>query len=175
MLRQSIKLIIVGLISFVLTAHAEIYKRVDAEGRITYSNVQTKDAVRLKIGHTAPKKHTPKTAVQKKYKGVTKAANLKQQYRSQISQNTQSKRDVTRREILLDELNAEKSALVEAKKAYEIGKSKPEVVRRRNADGSVATFRNVPKYRAKMEQLTATLKMHQRNVELLQKEISALN
>ncbi len=175
MLRQSFKLILIGVSGISMSVHAEIYKRVDSEGRITYSNVQTKDSTRLKIGHAAPKGRAQSAAAPKKHDGATKAANLKQQYRSQISQNTQSKRDATRREILLDELDAEKKALIEAKKAYDTGKSNPEVVRRRNADGSVATFRNVPKYRAKMEKLTAALEMHQRNVELLKKEISALN
>lgn len=175
MLRQSLQLIVIGLLGFAVIAHAEIYKRVDAEGRITYSNVQTKDSVRLKIGRAAPKERVTDVKAPKKSQRTIKAANLKQQYRSQISQNTQSKRDATRREILLDELDVEKKALLEAKKAYEAGKSNPEVVRRRNADGSVATFRNVPKYRAKMEKLTAALEMHQRNVELLKKEISALN
>lgn len=175
MLRQSLKLIVVGLFSLAAVAHGEIYKRVDAEGRITYSNVQTKDSIKLKIGRDALKKSAASAPAPKKYQATTKAANLKQQYRSQISHHTQSKRDATRREILLDELDVEKNALLEAQKAYDIGKRNPEVVRRRNADGSVATFRNVPKYQEKMQKLTATLKMHQRNVELLKKEISALN
>ncbi len=175
MLRRILKLIVVGSLSFAAVTHAEIYKRIDAEGRITYSNVQTKDSVRLKIGRDAPERRTTSTKTQKNHKATIKAANLKRQYRSQISHNTQSKRDATRREILLDELDTEKKAVVAAQEAYDMGKRNPEVVRRRNADGTVATFRNVPKYREKMERLTAALQMHQRNVELLKKEISALN
>lgn len=174
MLRQLHKFFFIAMLSVALNSYAEIYKRVDEEGRITYSNVQTKDSVRLKIGRNAPKSREQGAVAPKKSVTTTKATNLKQQYRAQISRNTQLARDATRREILLSELDSEKKALDEALEAYELGKSNPEVVRRRNADGSVATFRNIPKYQAKMERLTAALKMHQRNVELLKKEISAL-
>lgn len=173
---QLVRLILaLVLLCLVPSVHAEIYKRVDAEGRITYSNVKTGDAVRLKIGHVAPKPRAeaPKRAknVQKKHKAVTS----KHQYRAQVSQYTQSKRDETRKQILLDELDTEKQALLAAQEAYKAGKAKPEVYRRRNADGSYATFRNVPKYRAKMDKLQAELDAHQRNVKLLEKEIDTLN
>lgn len=169
---QSKLLIYIGLMAFASVAHAEIYKRVDDDGRITYSNVATDNAVKLKIGKAAPKK-APVSAQPSAKK--QKIRQPKYSYRSQISQSAQSKRDETRREILLDELDAEKKALIEAQKAYKAGEANPEVYRRRNADGSYATFRNVPKFRAKMKTLKDTLTMHTRNVELLEKEIEALH
>jgi len=68
------------------------------------------------------------------------------------------------------ELDAEKTALEEAKKAYAEGEEKPEVYRTANG----RTFRNVPKFEAKMKALQENVDNHQRNIELLQKELDAL-
>ncbi len=165
-----------ALLLLVLPAQAEIYKRVDVDGRITYSNVKTDNSVRLKIGQVAPKKVTPnQPQAATKQTSPSRHTTKKQANYSKVSQYTQRRRDETRRSILLDELDVEKQALIEAKNALTTGKSNPEVYRRRNADGSYSTFRNVPKYRAKVEKLQSELAMHQRNVELLEKEINALN
>ena len=66
---------------------------------------------------------------------------------------------------------AEKAALAEAKKAYAEGESDPETFKTK--DGK--TLRNVAKFQEKMKNLQADVDAHQRNIELLEKEISALN
>jgi len=68
------------------------------------------------------------------------------------------------------ELNAEKAALEEAKKAYAEGEANPEVYR--TVDGK--TFRNMPKFEAKMKGLQENVDNHQKNIELLQKELDGL-
>ena len=149
-------------------AHAEIYKHVDAEGRITYSNVKIKGAKKLQLEPAdtnfgtdsgSEKKRTPSTRT------ATPASFPK------VDEGTQNQRDSKRKEILQNELDGEKKALENAKKAYEEGASNPEVYKTK--DGK--TFRNVSKFDEKMKGLQAEVDAHQRNIELLDKEISNLN
>ncbi|MEQ1598859.1 MAG: DUF4124 domain-containing protein [Methylotenera sp.] len=149
-------------------AHAEIYKHVDAEGRITYSNVKIKGAKKLQLepadtnfgtDSSGEKKRTPSTRT------ATPASFPK------VDEGTQNQRDGKRKEILQSELDGEKKALENAKKAYEEGASNPEVYKTK--DGK--TMRNVPKFDEKMKGLQAEVDAHQRNIELLEKEISNIN
>jgi hypothetical protein len=87
-----------------------------------------------------------------------------------VDAQTQNKRDDKRKEILLQELEAERQALEEAKKAKLEGASKPEVYR--GANGK--TFRNVPKFEEKMQRLQSDVEAHENNIELLQKELDSV-
>lgn len=84
-------------------AQGEIYKHVDAQGRVTYSNVPIKGATKLNLEPltTVPppraKASTPSPA------GFPKVDN-----------DTQKKRDDTRRKILEEELAAEEKLLADA-------------------------------------------------------------
>ena len=89
---------IFGLAAF--SAHAEIYKSVDADGHVTYSNIPTKGAKRLYI--------EPLTTVPRP------GADLR------VDQRTQKKRDETRYKILSEELNAEKGRLEQSSKALSL-------------------------------------------------------
>ena len=153
-------------------AFAEIYKRIDADGRITYSNTKTKGATRLEfdpdansIANDRPKPNNAsgnrRTATPEGFPKVDK--------------QTQNQRDTRRQDILLSELESEKLALAEAKRAYAEGESKPEVYQKKNANGTSSTFRNVPKFDAKMRSLQADVDSHQNNINLLQKELNSLN
>ena len=157
-------------------AFAEIYKHVDADGRITYSNVKIKGAKKLALepadtsfGTSATNsdgggaKRIPATRT------ATPASFPK------VDAGTQNQRDGKRKDILQSELDAERKALEDAKKAYAEGASNPEVYRKKNADGSTQTFRNVPKFDEKMKNLQAEVDVHQRNIDLLEKEISNIN
>ena len=88
-----------------------------------------------------------------------------------VDADTQNQRDGKRKEILKSELDAEKLALDEAKKAYAEGESNPEVFKTK--DGK--TLRNVAKFQEKMKNLQANVDAHQRNIDLLTKEISNIN
>ena len=174
------------------SAQAEIYKQVDAEGHVTYSNVKTKGAKKLELepadtsfGNDA--KESPRRAPATRT--ATPASFPK------VDAETQKQRDDSRKEILQSELEAEKKALEEAKNAYAEGESKPEVYQKhttkqvtkvvKNANGTTSTvtesvpvtetFRNVDKFQEKMNALQADVDAHQRNIELLEKEISATN
>ncbi len=83
-----------------LAAHAEIYKSVDASGRVTYSNIPTKGAKKLSI--------TPLTTVPP---SSISDAGLK------VDSQTQKMRDGMRYRILNEELKAEKDRLEASRKA----------------------------------------------------------
>lgn len=84
-------------------AHAEIYKHVDAQGRVTYSNVPMKGAVKLNLEPlTTVPASRPRTSVASP-PGFPK-----------VDDDTQKKRDDTRRKILEEELDAEEKLLAEA-------------------------------------------------------------
>lgn len=93
-------------------AHAEIYKHVDSNGRVTYSNVAIKGATKLNLEPltTVPAPHA-------KVSSPSPAGFPK------VDGNTQKKRDDTRRKILEEELSAEEKLLAEASK----GQSKEEI------------------------------------------------
>lgn len=88
------------------TAHGEIYKHVDTNGRVTYSNVPMKGAAKLNLEpiNTVPASR-PRTSV------LSPAGFPK------VDSDTQRKRDDTRRKILEDELSAEEKMLAEARKS----------------------------------------------------------
>jgi hypothetical protein len=149
-------------------AHAEIYKHVDAEGRITYSNVKIKGAKKLQL-EPADTNFGTDSGGEKKLTPSTRTATPESF--PKVDEGTQNQRDSKRKEILQSELDGEKKALENAKKAYEDGASNPEVYKTK--DGK--TMRNVPKFDEKMKGLQAEVDAHQRNVELLEKEISNIN
>jgi len=162
-------LIILGLCFYLLglahVAQAQIYKHVDANGKVTYSNIPSKGATKLDIepppqGNNASAPERPN-----RVKTPTPADFPR------VDRGTQSQRDDKRKQILQSELEIEKKALEEANQAYAEGKSKPEVYRGANG----RTFRNVAKYEEKMQRLQADVDLHKGNVELLQKELATLN
>lgn len=154
-------LLILGLLASLasLAAYADIYKQVDADGHVTYSNVPIKGAIKLNldpIGSAPEKSGRGKTAT---------PANF-----PRVDNETQNQRDDKRKQILQEELAKENKALEDAKKAYAEGESTPEVYR--GANGK--TFRNVPKYEEKMKPLQEDVTQHEKNVQLLQKELDGL-
>jgi Domain of unknown function (DUF4124) len=165
-----LSLIITAFLTPVL-AQAEIYKQVDSEGRVTYSNVKLKGAKRLDIeqadtnfggsseGSSSGGASVPRRAPQAKT--PTPASFPK------VDAGTQNQRDGKRKEVLASELDAEKAALENAKKAYSEGEGVLEV--HKTAGGK--TIRNVEKYNEKMKGLQAEVDAHQRNIDLLNKEI----
>lgn len=154
------------------SAQAEIYKHVDAEGRVTYSNVKIKGAKKLALEPTDTSFGNSSSEAPKRAPAARTATPAGF---PKVDSETQKERDSSRKQILQAELEAEKKALEDAKKAYAEGESNPEVYKKKNADGSSSTFRNVPKFQEKMKTLQADVDTHQRNIELLEKEIGNTN
>lgn len=164
------KHLFLSLIALFISGHvsAEIYKHVDAEGRVTYSNIKSKGATRLEVD---PDENVISNDRSRNSTGSTASKRTPTpEGFPRVDKNTQNQRDQVRKDILQSELAAEKAALEQAKKAYAEGESNPEVYR--TADGK--TFRNVAKFEEKMKNLQADVDSHQRNIELLQKELDSL-
>lgn len=169
-MKKLLTLAVLLSITLSFSAHAEIYKRVDADGRVTYSNIKTKGATRLEFDPDAnnivnerPKKSESSSSGNKRTatpEGFPK-----------VDKQTQNQRDTKRQEILQNELDSEKAALEEAKKAYAEGEAKPEIYKAANG----ATMRNVAKFQEKMKNLQADVDSHENNIKLLQKEIDNLH
>jgi hypothetical protein len=157
-------LIFVSLLTISLVASAEIYKKIDPDGHVTYSNVKIKGAKKLDIEPSDTSFGTNPTETTKRANPIrTPTPNGF----PKVDANTQKQRDDSRKEILKSELNSEKAALENAKKAYSEGQSNPEVYK--TTDGK--TLRNVAKFQEKMKTLQADVDAHQRNIDLLEKEI----
>jgi Domain of unknown function (DUF4124) len=160
--------IILSALMLPVLAHAEIYKIVDANGNVTYSNVKIKGAKKLQL-EPADTNFGNEPSAEKKRVPTTRTATPASF--PKVDEGTQNQRDGKRKEILQGELDAEKKALEDAKKALVEGASNPEVYKTK--DGK--TLRNVPKFDEKMKGLQAEVDVHQRNIDLLEKEINATN
>ena len=168
-MNKQISFLLVLFITFcTLPSYAEIYKHVDSEGRVTYSNVKIKGAKKLDLEPADT--NFGNDAQNEKSRASTTRKNTPGDF-PKVDTQTQNQRDAKRKEILLQELAQEKQALEQAKKDYAEGESKPEVYK--TADGK--TFRNVAKYQEKMKNLQAEVDAHERNIELLNKEIEQLS
>jgi len=168
-------LLISGLIvgSFSFVAHADIYKCVGDSGIPAFVDGKTKTESNYKNcvlfirddsasgkssasgGNKAGRPNQTKTATPADF--------------PRVDRQTQSQRDDKRKDILQQELEAEKQALEDAKKAYAEGESNPEMVT--GAKGK--RFRNVPKFQEKMQKLQSDVDTHEKNIELLQKELDS--
>jgi hypothetical protein len=146
--------------------HAEIYKTVDVDGRVTYSNVKIKGAQKLNLEPADTSFGTDRTAPAKRASKSETPGNF-----PKVDASTQKQRDNSRKEVLKSELASEKTALEAAKQAYAEGESNPETYKAANGK----TFRNVPKYDEKMKKLQEDIDVHQRNIDLLEKELSSVN
>lgn len=155
-------------LTFSSASWAEIYKRVDADGRVTYSNIKSKGSTRLELDPDANVIANDRARASGN-NNTNKRTSTPEDF-PRVDKNTQNQRDNKRKEILQNELAAEKTALEQAKKAYAEGESNPEVYK----SASGATFRNVPKFEEKMKALQADVDSHQKNIELLQKELDSL-
>lgn len=150
-------------LAFSLGAQAEIYKHVDAEGHVTYSNVPMKGASRLNLDPTNATGNRSSSAGSRPRASATPTpAGF-----PRVDQDTQKQRDGKRQDILNDELATEKKALEAAKKNLAEGMENPEVYK--GKDGK--TYRNVAKFDEKVQKLQEDVNLHQQNIELLEKEL----
>lgn len=143
--------------AFAISASADIYKRVDDEGHVTYSSKPIKGGKKL---HLEPLPTMPPPP---------KVNNASEGF-PRVTSETQGRRDDTRRKILEDELATERQALEDARARLKEGQDTPEV--HKGPGGQ--TFRDVTKYEAKVNALQEEVNSHEKNVEALQTELSNL-
>ena len=138
----------------VCNAHAEIYKRVDDDGHVTYSSTPIKGGKKLHLEPLPTMQPQPAPRNSESFPRVTS--------------ETQNQRDDARRKILEDELATEQKALEEARARLKEGQDNPEVYK--TASGQ--TYRNVAKYDEKVNALQEEVSSHEKNVEALKTELS---
>ncbi len=144
-------------------AHAEIYKRVDADGHVTYSSTPLKGAKKLNLEplQTMP---SPPSPVSQRTRSNEGAADF-----PRVDSATQKSRDHTRKQILEDELATEVKALADARKKLQEGAENPETYTDKN--GKV--YRHAAKQEEKMTALQEQVQMHEKNIAALKTELSA--
>lgn len=135
---------------------ADIYKRVDANGHVTYSSEPIKGGKKLNL-EPLPTMQAPKTG------------NGPKDF-PRVDSQTQKNRDSTRRAILEDELASEEKLLAEARQNLSEAEANPEVYR--GADGK--TYRNVAKFEEKVKAARDEVTTHEKNIEALKTELSNL-
>lgn len=136
---------------------AEIYKRVDADGHVTYSSAPIKGSKKLLLEPLPTM--TPQAKPRARSEGFPK-----------VDSRTQTKRDDTRRKILEDELAIEAASLDDARTRLKEAEDTPEVYK--TADGQ--TLRNMAKYEEKVNTHRDEVELHENNIRALKTELSNL-
>ncbi len=132
---------------------ADIYKRVDADGNVTYSNTPTKGAKKLDLG-PLPTMDSYK-ANDADYARVNAA--------------TQRSRDEARRKILEDELASEEKLLAEARQNLQDAQDNPQIS---HVGGK--TYRNVAGYEESVKAAEEQVTLHERNIQAIKTELSQI-
>lgn len=157
------------LLSFSLGSQAEMYKHVDEQGRVSYSNVPSKGAKKIEleplsvVPSAKPKAVAPQDAERAEGAKASAAA---------------SKERESRRKELQDAIAKEELALAEAKQALKDGEDNPEVFRTtvvgKDGKPQVVTRRAMGRYEEKVKTLQENVTLREKNIEQLKKELAAL-
>ena len=139
-------------------AQAEIYKRIDSNGHVTYSSEPIKGGKKL-ILKTLPT--TP---------GARGSQRSTPEDFPKVDSQTQKGRDATRRIILEDERAAEEQLLATARENLKSVESNPEPLIGR--DG--VPFRNAAKQEEKLKSAQELVSLHEQNIRALRTELSNL-
>lgn len=131
-------------------AQAEIYKFVDDNGHVTYTNMPRPGAKKLDLGPSGNKATTPENKSTRKRDA---SATPSPDYFPRVDTGTQRKRDDMRRQLLLEELNSEQRNLGAAQTAFTSGRRLPA---------------------AEQNRLMDAVRLHEKNIEMLNKELGHL-
>jgi hypothetical protein len=133
-------------------SQAEIYKFVDDNGHVTYTNMPRPGSKpQLVIPDPAKAAGQSTTAENKSDKKRSAASNPTPGNFPRIDPGTQRKRDDMRRQLLVEEMSSEQRNLSAAQSAYASGRRQP------GAD---------------LNRLMDAVRLHEKNIEMLNKELS---
>lgn len=151
-------LFVIFCLSCTLTAHADIYKRVDADGHVTYSSEPLKGGkkIELKQLQTTPGAKASQRATPENF--------------PKVDAQTQKGRDATRRIILQDELASEEKLFTTSRELLREIESKPET--QTTPDGT--NTRPTPQYTERLKTAQAAVVLHEQNIKALKTELSNL-
>ncbi len=136
-------------------AYADIYKSVDSDGRVTFSNIPMKGAIRV---YTDPIPMGNKS--RGKSSGGSNVTAPSPANFPRVDAATQKSRDTNRKQILNDELATEQQALTDARKALA------------DAQSSSEAQTNPQKYQERVARLRDNATLHEKNVAALQQEMA---
>jgi hypothetical protein len=139
--------------------HAEIYKYVDENGGVTFSDVYRKGAQRIEMpgAPAALPSASPKTPKQRAAYKPSPADFPR------IDPDTQRRRDDIRRQVLEDEIAAERRNVDEARRQLSLGERL-----QAGEKASDATYVN------RVKRLRETLSQHEQNIGAIQRELANL-
>lgn len=126
-------------------AQADIYRHVDSQGRVTFSNLPMKGAKRLDLGPIPQGIAAPRSSGNGRSAAASTASPADF---PKVDSATQNRRDLTRRQIWQDELSNEERLLAEARKELNTA----------TADKAV--------------RLRDDIKLHEKNIDALKKEMA---
>lgn len=170
------KLLVCLVLLLALPAVADTCKYEDADGHVIYSNMPMKGAKKIACfgfdggpsgggARNSGSSRAPRASQAPTPAGFPR-----------VDSGTQKARDDTRRAILQEELAAEQKALDQAKKDYAEGESEPETFKTTIAgkDGKpqMVTRRDMAKFDEKMKKLQDAVDLHEKNIQMLQKELA---
>ncbi len=171
-------------------AQTTIYKHVDENGRVTYTNKPMKGATVLELDPITTIPATPALAIapapaakavatlERLDKPAVAAPTL-----ASIDANVQKRRDNDRRKILEEELTREEDSLAEARASISQEQQNPTLVAavrtmQTTAEPSPAQLAemrsNIEKASGRIRGLQSTVGEHEKNIEALKKELGAL-
>lgn len=151
-IKKSIACLMFLSILLVAETYAEIFKHVDKDGRVTYTNKVIRGANQLQVNPSLPRSNrSTKTESNKNYPGV--------------NENTQVSRDIKRRQILENELAIEKELLNKAKQRL-INASKIASISETTINYSQ------PDIMLYTKEIKNTKVIHERNIMALRKELA---
>jgi hypothetical protein len=150
-----------SLLSLLLAvpAHAEIYKYVDENGNVTFTDVYKKGAKRIEMpGAPATLPSASAPSAKKRASYTPSPADF-----PRIDPGTQKRRDDIRRQVLQDEIATERRNADEARRQLELGE--------RVQAGERATDST---YLNRVKRLRQTVDQHEQNIAAIQRELANL-
>lgn len=147
-------LLLLPCLACAVTAHAAIYKRVDAHGNVTYSNERMRGAMRIKLD--------PLPTIGPKRKRHHHG------HYQRVRRSTQRHRDQARRRILQNELVSEQQLLGQARKQLASAQSRPHVIRVGGHPSNGLGGQD------DVQTAQAQVDLHERNIKALKQELSSI-
>jgi hypothetical protein len=135
-------------------AGGEICKYVDSDGNMHYTNVAPEKGWKKLSCGVGEEQRNDKTV-----KSTPSPAGF-----PRVDADTQRGRDDMRRKVLMDELSTEEKLLAESRAAYGDGAPPPLPEEQKDAQ----------KYASRLTKLRQAVSLHEKNIEALKKELSAL-
>jgi len=144
-------------------ASAQVYKCVDGEGRITYTNDRSLGRSCQPLPQNQAVSTVPGPAQRATAATPARAPAATSGGFPRVSQEDQRARDDTRRQVLHNELASEQAALGQAQKAL----AEQESIR-------LGDERNYQKMLDRLQPFKDKVELHQRNIDALEREIANL-